>query len=71
VAELPVNIWTPQKFSKVIESIVVDKDIGYMDAIIDYCAKNGIETDIAAKLLTNSIKQKIRSEAIELNMVRE
>ena len=38
--------------------------------IVEYCTKNGIEIESVKKLLTASLKEKIKAEAIDLNLVK-
>ena len=57
------------KFSKIIEEVVIDKRIPYMDAIVWYCENNEMEVEVAAKLLNGIIKAKIEAEAIDLNFL--
>ena len=53
---------TTKEFSDHIEEQVA---LGhtYMDAIIDFCTRNGIEIESANKLITKQLKEKIRAEA--------
>ena len=57
------------EFSLKIEEIVWDKDVSYMDAIILYCEETGFEVELAAKLISNVLKSKIKIEAQELNFL--
>lgn len=59
-----------KKFSDMIESIVKEKKIGFMDAVILHCESVGFEIELAATLLTNPIKAKISEEAQSLNMIK-
>jgi hypothetical protein len=56
-------------FSYEIERIVYDKDVSYMDAIILYCETIGLEVEIAAKLISDTLKSKIKMEAEELHFL--
>lgn len=56
-------------FSLTIESIVKEKSIPYMDAIILYCEQTGLEVELAAKLVSGSLKSKLQFEAEELNFL--
>ena len=60
-----------QNFSMEIEEMVYQLDIPYMDAIVHYCDKTGMEIETAAKLLNQKIKETIASEASDLNMMKE
>lgn len=57
------------KFSAIIEKTVIEKRISYLDAIIWYCEKNGLEIEIAAKLVNTTIKGKLEVEAQDLNFL--
>jgi len=56
-------------FSLKIEEIVWDKDVSYMDAIILYCEATGFEVELAAKLISNVLKSKIKVEAESLHFL--
>ena len=60
-------IMTTAKFSMLIENVVKEKSISYMDAIVDHCDKNGLEIEVMAKLINKVIKEKIEAEAIGLH----
>lgn len=64
------NVQTRQKFSTMIQQIVVDKQCGYIEAIIEYCSAEEMEVESAAKLLTDGIKQKLAGEAAALNLLK-
>jgi hypothetical protein len=63
------EIMTSQKFSLLIEQIVIDKKCSYMDAILLYCEKNEMEIESAAKLVNIKIKQQLEIEYGELNFL--
>ena len=63
------NIMTTAKFSAMIEGMVKELNITYMDAIVHYCSRNDVEIETAAKLLNTVIKSKIEAEAIDLNFL--
>ena len=64
-----ITIKSPTEFMLMIEKIVVDKRIGYLDAVIFYCENNNIEIETAAALIKGSTKMKarIQDDAEELN----
>ena len=66
---MSLEIMNVSKFSKIIEEVVIDKRIPYMDAIVWYCERNEMEVEVAAKLLNGIIKEKIEAEAIDLNFL--
>lgn len=56
-------------FSIEIEKISKEKRISYMDAILWYCEETGFEIEVAAKLISISLKTKIKMEAEELHFL--
>ena len=51
--------------------MVEEKDITYMDAIMDYCYKNQLEVESAAKLVNQKIKKQLKEEATKLNFIKD
>ena len=60
-----------RKFSLIIEDMVAIKRMPYLDAIILHCEQTGFEVEIAASLLTASLKSKINEEAQAANMIKK
>ena len=60
-----------RQFSALIEDIVRDKRMTYLDAIIFHCEQIGFEVELAATLLTTPIKSKINDEAQAGNMIKK
>jgi len=58
-----------KEFSLKIESIVKEKRISYMEAIIWYCEQNDIDTGTISPLISKSLKEKIQVEATDLRML--
>ena len=65
-----INILTTAKFSKIIIEVVETKEITYLDAITDYCQKNNLEIESAAKLVNQKIKAQLKEEARELRLIK-
>jgi len=59
------------KFSKMIEERASKLSCTHMDAVIDYCSKDGMEIETAASLLNAHIKGKIEVEATDLRFLKE
>jgi hypothetical protein len=57
------------KFSLEIEKIIENKSIPYIDAVILYCQRTGLEVELAAQLVSGAMKSKIRSEAEDLHFL--
>lgn len=57
------------EFSQYIEKRVTELNIPYMDCIIDFCERNDIDIESVSKLVTKSLKSKIRFEAEGRNLL--
>ncbi len=55
------------EFSLYIENIVREKNISYMDAVLEYCKENYLEPEDITKLVNKSLKDKIEMDFRELN----
>jgi|TARA_B110000908_G_scaffold169368_1_gene226383 hypothetical protein len=62
-----VEVISTAKFSNIIETVVMEKRISYMDAVCWWCEKHEMEIEVAAKLLNTVIKAKLEVEAQDLN----
>ena len=58
------------QFAQDIETIVKDDNLGYIDAIVDYCEKNAIDVESVPKLISKPLKEKLKWEATELNFLK-
>ena len=59
----------PQDFTVIIEDIVMNKRMTYLDAISHYCQATKMEPETAGKLVQGVLKQKVREEAIDLHFL--
>ena len=57
------------KFQEEIEKIISGTDYNYMEAIVEYCNKTGMEIEVASTLVNKDLKAKIEIDAQELNML--
>ena len=55
------------EFSLFIESIVAEKRISHMDAVLLYCEQNFIDPEDISGMINKNLKQKIERNMIELN----
>jgi hypothetical protein len=53
-------------FSILIEEIVLERNISYIEAITHYCELIAMEVELAATLLNDNLKSKIEAEAQQL-----
>ena len=58
-----------KEFSLKIESIVKEKRITHMEAVIWYCEQNDIDTGTVSSLVSKSLKEKIKVEAVDLRLL--
>ena len=60
-----------KKFGLIIEDIVKEKKIPYLDAVVKYCDENEIDTATVGSLINKQLKEKIQREAEKLNLVEK
>ena len=60
-----------KEFSLKIEEFVKQKRCSYMDAVVLYCNENDIDTGSVNPLISKSLKEKIKIEAIEKRLLKE
>lgn len=61
---------TSTEFSQFIEKEAAILNSGFIDTIVAFCAKNNLEVESVKKLLTPSLKDKIKAEAQDLNLIK-
>ena len=54
-----------------IEELVKDKELSYMDAVLHYAQVLELEPEAMAKMLNQSVKDKIEVEAQELHLLKK
>jgi len=62
---------SPNEFSLYIEEKVQLEHLGYMDAVIQYCNEIDIDVEAIAKLINQTLKEKIQIEAEENNYLKK
>lgn len=65
--EIMIEPMTPKRFSKLIEDIVNEKRVNYMDAVLIYCDEHQLEPDDIKKFVSKTLKDKIAVSAQEMN----
>ena len=60
-----------KKFALIIEGIVIEKKMSYMDAVVKYRGDNDIDTASVGPLVNKVLKEKIKEEADNLNLVEK
>ena len=65
------KFYCSRKFVEEIESIALEnKDMKYLDAIVLFCEKNNVDIESVPKLISKPLKEKIKGEAMELNLLK-
>ena len=68
---LESKFYCPRKFTEEIEKIHSDNaGMTYIDSIVFFCEKNGIDVEAVPKLISKPLKEKIKCEATELNFLK-
>ena len=62
---------TPNKFAFIIENMVKEKKISYIDAILEYCKTHEIDPSNTKSMINKTLKEKVAFEAQNLNMLKE
>ena len=62
-----VEPMTPKRFSKIVENIVKDKQVNYMDAILIYCENHELEPEDVKKFVSKTLKEKVAVNAQDLH----
>ena len=61
----------PNKFAFIIENMVKEKKISYIDAILEYCKTHEIDPSNTKSMINKTLKEKVAYEAQNLNMLKE
>jgi hypothetical protein len=71
MTDMDVVVPTPEKFVEEIEDLVYEKDISYMEAIVEWCTRRGVDTDFAGTLVKKAplLKSRVQKEAEALNFL--
>lgn len=66
------KFYSSQTFSEEIEKIVKEnKDMKYIDAIVFFCEENNVDIESIPKLLSKPLKERLKCEAIDLNLLKK
>jgi hypothetical protein len=65
------KFYCSRKFSEEIENIVkTNRDMKYIDAIVFFCGENNVDVESIPKLMSKPLKEKLKCEAIDLNLLK-
>ena len=69
--ELNKKFISKDKFAEEIEALVLRTKMNYIDAIVMYCEDNSLEIETIVKLVSKPLKEKIKCDAMELNVLKK
>lgn len=58
-------------FYKIIDDLVWEKDISYLDALLLYCSEHDLEIVVAAELTNQALKIKLEEDADKLKLLKK
>ncbi len=61
---------TPESFMIIIETMMKDKRINHIDAVMEFCSDNEIDVEEVVPLITRPLKEKIKVDAMEAGMMK-
>ena len=68
-AESKTVCLSKKRFTRMIEDVVKEKRLTYIDAVVHLCEDNNIEFEDVKKYIDTAVKQKIEVEAMDLNFL--
>lgn len=60
---------TKSEFSKLVEKIVLEKKMGYIEAVLHICEDHNVDPEDVKKFISGPIQDKIEGEAMKLNLI--
>ncbi len=66
-----MSVMTQTDFAMTIERIAAAEKLSHVDAVLHYCADNFIEPTEIAKMIDGSLKDKIRMNFVEMEMLKK
>jgi hypothetical protein len=63
------NILTKSTFTQLVEDLVLNKKMGYIEAVLFLCDERQIDPADIGKVISPSIKSKIEAEAMSHNLL--
>ena len=65
------KFYCAKRFTEAIEEISHENNgMSYVDAIVFFCEKNNLDVESVPKLITKPLKEKLKCEAMELNLLK-
>lgn len=63
--------FTEHSFSTLVENLVISKNMTYIEAVLYLCEQENIEPDAVVSLLSIPIKEKLKIEGQEINIIKK
>jgi len=70
ISDILYNMNSKEFTNKINDIVKEKKPITYIDAIVHYCESQNIEVETTSRLISKSLKEKIKAEAINANMLK-
>jgi hypothetical protein len=69
---LEQKFFCPTRFAQEIENLVKENsELNYIDAVVAFCERNGIDLESVPKLISKPLKEKLKCNAMELNFLKK
>ena len=65
-----MEVLTKKRFAKLVEEKIKEKPMPYIDAVVDVCQDRELDTADIGNLISPILKEKIKAEAVSLNMMK-
>lgn len=59
----------PEQISSIIERMVANRNISYMDAVLELCDEHSVDAHFISKHLSRPIIENIEKEAMDVNLL--
>lgn len=60
----------PEQFCKEVEHLHAHNEVGMFEAVFSICDNHGVDYEMVGPLVNRSIKEKIKFEAIRMNLLK-
>jgi hypothetical protein len=68
--ELESKFLNQESFFRIINEIVMERDVDFIEAIIEYCAANNIDVEDVVPLIDRTMKEKIKLNAMDQGLMK-
>jgi hypothetical protein len=68
---MPINVRKATVIAGILDELVITHQIGYLDAVLMYCEREGLEVETMKTLLAPRIVDAIELEAAKLRLLKD